>query len=218
MFVNACMVQENDDVEQENISVKEAKPSSETEILKTHLVAVGKDQNRASFTALFEHFAPRIKSFLMRGGLDDAGADELAQEVMIAIWQKAGQYDPAKAAPSTWIFTIVRNKRIDALRKIKGYHFDIDDAFDLEDDGEAPDARADARQEAEIVKDMLSRLNEDQRALVYKSFFEGKTHAEIAEETQLPLGTVKSRIRLALKKLENLNILKKLRGSYSNDR
>lgn len=167
---------------------------------RTLLLAVGKKQDKAAFAELFEYFAPRIKSFLMKGGANPDQADELAQETMIAVWQKAEQFDPAKASASTWIFTIARNKRIDAIRKVPRPEVDADD-IDLADDALPASEMLSQQQETDIMADAIGALPPEQADLLYKSFFEDKTHADIAKETNLPLGTVKSRIRLALDRL-----------------
>lgn len=165
------------------------------------IVAIAKDQNRDAFIALFDYFAPRLKSFLMRGGTAPDLADELAQETMLTVWQKAGSFNPGHARASTWIFTIARNKRIDAFRKMKMPQPDID-KIPLEDTTIVPaDIQINNDEQAAALTDALKALPEDQAALIRKSFFEEKTHAAIAEEEHIPLGTVKSRIRLALDKL-----------------
>ncbi len=165
------------------------------------LLAVGRNKDKEAFAELFDYFAPRIKSFLMKGGASPDAADELAQETMITIWQRAQSYDPAKAGASTWIFTIARNKRIDALRKQVRPEFDPADPLTVVDD--TPDASDTiARgEEMDAMETAIQSLPPEQAELLYKSFFEDKTHADIAEETKLPLGTVKSRIRIALEKL-----------------
>lgn len=165
------------------------------------LLAVGQRKDKAAFAELFDYFAPRIKSFLMKGGATPDAADELAQETMITIWQKAAGYNPAKAGASTWIFTIARNKRIDAIRKQVRPEFDPADPLLVEDD--APDAveTMTQAQETDAMEQAIQSLPPEQAELLYKSFFEDKTHADIANETRLPLGTVKSRIRIALEKL-----------------
>jgi RNA polymerase sigma-70 factor (ECF subfamily) len=174
------------------------------------LHAVGKNQDRAAFIELFEHFAPRIKSFLMKAGADAETADELAQETMLTIWNKAGSYNPAHAAPATWIFTIARNKRIDALRGSGRARFVDADDYELQD--QAPNAREElsAAEETDILAAAMEKLPADQAELVKKSFFEDKSHADIALETGLPLGTVKSRIRLALERLRGETKVKAL--------
>jgi RNA polymerase sigma factor (sigma-70 family) len=174
------------------------------------LESVGKNQDREAFIQLFEYFAPRIKSFLMKAGTSAETADELAQETMLTIWDKASSYNPAHAAPSTWIFTIARNKRIDALRKTGSYRFEDSDELPLEDENADQRAHFAAAQETQILASALEKLPPEQAELVKKSFFEDKSHAAIAEETGLPLGTIKSRIRLALERLRNESKVKSL--------
>jgi len=175
------------------------------------LVDVGQNQNKESFIQLFEHFAPRIKSFLIKGGANESNADELAQETMLNVWNKAGSYEPQKAAASTWIFTVARNKRIDALRKKKSYDLDIDDMFFLEDENSPnPVKSLSHKEEMDNLYDAIQELPEEQAQLIKKSFYEDKTHNEIADETGIPLGTVKSRIRLALERLRGDSKVKQL--------
>lgn len=184
-----------------------------SETFDTLLVAVGKDRDREAFIRLFEYFAPRIKSFLMKGGLRPAQADELAQETLLTVWNKAPGYDPAKAAASTWIFTIARNKRIDTFRRHRPEAPELSQPdSDATWAGNPPnaspyDAMARAQQDA-AIRAAMDTLPPEQGALIRKSFFEDKAHSEIARETGVPLGTVKSRIRLALghlrKNLKNL--------------
>lgn len=175
------------------------------------LVDVGQNKNKESFIQLFEHFAPRIKSFLISGGANESNADELAQETMLNVWNKAGSYDPQKAAASTWIFTVARNKRIDALRKKKSYDLDIDDMFFLEDETSPnPVQSVSHKEEMDNLYDAIQGLPEEQAKLIKKSFYEDKTHNEIADETGIPLGTVKSRIRLALERLRGDSKVKQL--------
>ncbi len=175
------------------------------------LVKVGRDRDKESFTQLFEYFAPRVKSFLMRGGTPEETADELAQETMLNVWHKAERYDPAQAAASTWIFTIARNKKIDALRKAGRGDFDRTDMVLIDEDSVGPSENVMHLEESEAIAEALHNLPEEQSALLHKSFFEGKSHAEIADETDIPLGTVKSRIRLALERLRGQNKIRELR-------
>lgn len=165
------------------------------------IVAIAESKDRQAFIRLFEYFAPRVKSFLMRGTANPDLADELAQETMLAVWQKAASFDPKRAKASTWIFTIARHKRIDAFRKMKRPEPDIEN-FHLEDENAAkPDENLDDAKNTALLAEAIKNLPEDQSILIRKSFFEEKTHSDIAKETDLPLGTVKSRIRLALEKL-----------------
>lgn len=166
------------------------------------LVRVGAQRDRDAFIRLFEHFAPRLKSFLMKGGVDPASAEELAQETMLAVWDKADRYNPEKAAASTWIFTIARNRRSDLLRRVMRAEPEADD-LDLPVPPRQ-DAQLARHEEARAVADAIAHLPPEQAELIQKAFFEEKTHKDIADETALPLGTVKSRIRLALTRLRGL--------------
>jgi RNA polymerase sigma factor (sigma-70 family) len=165
------------------------------------LQAVGAHKDKAAFAELFDYFAPRIKSFLIRGGAAPDVADELAQETMLTIWQRAASFDPAKASASTWIYTIARNKRIDALRRQPRPEFDPADPALVEDDSLNATETLAQREEEDAMAQAIRALPPEQADLLYKSFFEDKTHSDIAAETRLPLGTVKSRIRIALDKL-----------------
>jgi len=153
--------------------------------------------DKASFATLFRHFAPRVKSYMLRLGSDDSQAEELAQETMAMVWRKAGQYDPARAAASTWIFTIARNLRIDAFRRANRPELDPEDPALVPDAPPQGDAVVERKQNAERVRAALAALPDEQRQVLHMSFFDDKTHSEIAAALDLPLGTVKSRIRLA---------------------
>jgi RNA polymerase sigma factor (sigma-70 family) len=170
---------------------------------------VAENRNKESFVHLFEHFAPRVKSFLMKGGSPEDVADELAQETMLTVWNKAPSYNPAQAGASTWIFTIARNRKIDALRKTGRFEVAPTDP-DLIQSTDSPRGNAMRRQEIESIAEALEELPEEQAMLLRQSFFEEKSHADIAEETGLPLGTVKSRIRLALERLRKNKTVREL--------
>ena len=169
--------------------------------------AVAGVQDRAAFALLFQHFAPRVKSFMRRSGMSDQAAEELAQETLLAVWRKAATFDPASAGPSGWIFTIARNLRIDALRRerrsIRGVANDIAAEFVL-DDSPAADALVAARESQARVRAAVATLSEDQIRVVELSFYQEKAHGEIAATLQIPLGTVKSRLRLAMDRLRKL--------------
>ena len=169
--------------------------------------AIAKRQDRAAFSALFEFFAPRIKAFMLRSGACEARAEELAQETMLAVWRKAALFDPASAGASAWIFTIARNLRIDAYRRERRGGMietsDVEIEFQI-DDSPQPDALLATTQSEERVRFALTKLSDDQMRVVELSFFEEKAHAEIAQILGIPLGTVKSRLRLALNRLRNL--------------
>lgn len=164
---------------------------------------VAQQRDRSAFVQLFEHFAPRLKAFMLRGGADAETAEEIAQEAMIVVWNKAAQFDRTRAALSTWIFTIARNKRIDMLRR--EIRPDIDPL-----DMPGPEAGSDAAdvvaldQAATDLRGSIAQLPEEQRQVLQLAFFEDKSHGAISAELNLPLGTVKSRIRLALARLRGM--------------
>lgn len=165
------------------------------------LVQVRDRQDRAAFAALFRHFAPRVKAFLMKSGAGAALAEECAQDVMATLWQKSHLFDPARASVATWVYTIARNKRIDALRKDRRAE---PEELDWGPEPERDQAEAlEAQEETDRLSLALASLPEKQRALIERAYFGDLSHSEIAAETGLPLGTIKSRIRLALDKLRH---------------
>lgn len=164
------------------------------------LVAVGRHRDRSAFVRIFEHYAPRVKSFLMKGGLTPEQADEVAQDTMLTVWQKAPAYDPQRASAGTWIFTIARNKRIDLQRK--GWRdLPLPEGVEFPSSAPAVDTRMGEAQDSAALAAAVRGLPPEQAELIRKAYLEDKTHSDIAAETGLPLGTVKSRIRLALGKL-----------------
>lgn len=165
------------------------------------LIQVRDRQDRAAFAQLFRHFAPRVKAFLMKSGAGAALAEECAQDVMATLWQKAHLFDPSRASVSTWVYTIARNKRIDALRKDRRAE---PEELDWGPEPEPDQAEAmEAQEETERLGRALASLPEKQRALIERAYYGDLSHSEIAAETGLPLGTIKSRIRLALEKLRH---------------
>ncbi|MBU0724453.1 MAG: sigma-70 family RNA polymerase sigma factor [Alphaproteobacteria bacterium] len=165
------------------------------------LVAVGRHRDRAAFAELFAHFAPRLKTYLTRIGSGGEMVEEVVQEAMLMVWRRAETFDPAQASASTWIFTIARNKRIDALRRVRRPEIDPEDPALVPDAPKpADEAMAESQRDA-AIKRVLKTLPEEQAALLRQAYFEDKSHSTIAAESDLPLGTVKSRIRLALAKL-----------------
>ena len=162
---------------------------------------IAERQDIGSFKKIFDYFGPRLKSFLMKSGADEAISEEIIQETMTIIWTKADYYDSSVASPSTWIYTIARNKKIDILRKTrKAILEDIDTAILPPVESKA-DENIEHDQKFEMVAKYLDDLPKDQLDLLKMNFFEEKSHGEIAEITKIPLGTVKSRIRLALEKI-----------------
>ena len=166
------------------------------------LTRVGSSADRKAFVTLFNYFGPRIKSYLMKHGADSSTAEEIVQNTFVTVWEKAGSYDPKKAAASTWIFTVARNKRIDALRREKFIDYNSD-ALPLEQ-AAAPDTDYTDGATGENLAAAIKQLPPEQAQLIRMAFLEDKSHQKIAEQTHLPLGTVKSRIRLALKRLKKI--------------
>ncbi len=163
--------------------------------------AVAARRDRDAFARLFKHFAPRLKGFGLRRGTDAASSEELAQETMLTVWRKAETFDPSRATVSTWIFTIVRNKRIDLFRREGHPEADLAEAAEKADEGPAADDEVDRVRSSETLRKALKVLPVEQLEVLQKAFFEDKSHSVIAAEMGLPLGTVKSRIRLALARL-----------------
>ena len=167
------------------------------------LAKVGMEQNREAFSVLFSHFAPLVKGFLMKGStFGHELAEELAQETMIKVWRKADSFNRQKSSASTWIYTIARNCRIDWFRHEARRQkiLEADDLYEQAEDNPAYLSLVQVRNQKNIQKN-IKRLPREQLEVLTKIYYEGKTHTEVAEELVLPLGTVKSRIRLALKKM-----------------
>jgi len=183
-----------------------AMPTSEE--LNDLVRAVATNGDRQAFAVLFKHFAPRVVTYLVRGGTPAASAEELAQEAMVVLWRKAASFDPARAGVSTWVFTIARNLRIDRHRR--GGDADLaGDSAEAELDSHAdpaasPDEELDARQREQRVRAAVRKLSPEQARVLHLSYFAESPHAEIARELCIPLGTVKSRIRLAMINLRRL--------------
>jgi RNA polymerase sigma factor (sigma-70 family) len=156
-------------------------------------------QDRAAFAQVFQYYAPRVKAFLMKSGSDAALAEELAQDVMATVWQKSAQFDPARASLATWIFTIARNRRIDYFRRARRPEPESLDWGNTEEPDQAD--VYETAQETRRLTEALSSLPDAQRAMIERAFYGDLSHGEIASETGLPLGTIKSRIRLALDRL-----------------
>lgn len=163
--------------------------------------AIANKRNREAFASLFEYYAPRLKAYLRRLSSDESIAEELVQDVMLTVWRKAEQFNSNKSAVSTWLFTIARNRWIDTLRRDRSSEMDLSDPSVQPDQPEQPDEIYDIDQRAERLRAALEELPSEQVELIKLSFFSGNSHSAIAEKTGLPLGTVKSRMRLAFTKL-----------------
>lgn len=166
--------------------------------------AIAASRDRQAFGQLFQHFAPRIKGYLIRLGCDGGQAEELAQEALLVVWQKAATFDRRQSAVSTWLFTIARNKRIDAIRRLRRPELDPEDPALRPATPEQADEVLQAAQSADRLRAALATLPDDQRQLLDLAFFQEKSHSDISVETGIPLGTVKSRIRLAMQRIRKV--------------
>lgn len=178
----------------------DSQPPLQRETLDALVEATAR-QDRTAFAELFNFFAPRVKSYLLRLNAGDTLAEEITQEVMLTVWRKASQFDSSQAAASTWIFRIARNRRIDAARRAAKPELEADEPALLPPEVEAPDVAAHASARDVRVHAAMKDLPEDQLSLLRLAFFDGLSHREIADQLDLPLGTVKSRLRLAFDKL-----------------
>jgi len=177
------------------------RPSEMADGLSDCILRIAADQDRAAFERLFRHFAPRLKSYFIKRGGDPAAAEEITQETMVALWKNAAQFDPAKASAATWIFTIARNLGIDRLRRARRPSFDPNDPAFLPDEDEPPDRRLERAEAERRLSEVMNELSSNEKSVLMLSFYENQSHGEIAATLGLPVGTVKSRIRLAFGKL-----------------
>ena len=163
------------------------------------IAAVAAQGDRTAFASLFAFYAPRVKAQAVRFGLTEDAAEDVAQETLLSLWRRADQFDPERGTASAWVFAIAANARLDRLRRDKRSQAQApleEGALDVAD----VEAGADPADAARL-SDLVEVLPPDQRRIVHMSFFAGASHGEIAAALALPLGTVKSRVRLALKKL-----------------
>jgi RNA polymerase sigma-70 factor (ECF subfamily) len=186
------------------------KQPGDAKYLEYLLLQIATEQSRSAFIALFEACSSKLKSYAIRCGANERDAEEVVQEALLNVWHKAHTFNPNTASANTWLFTIVRNKRIDFIRKSRP---DLIVSEDLWPESEASaeiNTPASLENEYEsdlngkILRTLINELPEEQRQVVYKVYFEGKSHSEISAELDLPLGTIKSRLRLAMKKLDTL--------------
>ena len=168
------------------------------------LTLIAENEDRAAFTRFFRHFAPLIKAFALSGStMSQMHADELVQEVMLKTWQKAKAFNPEKAAASTWVYTIARNCRTDMFHRLQKFDTPLAaEDFTPESESEGPFSMLQSKRGSEKIRELMAGLPADQAQILAKVYMEGKSHAEAAGELDLPLGTVKSRVRLAIQKLQ----------------
>lgn len=184
-----------------NAAMQEA--GRDAAILGALVRRIAVDRDKAAFAELFRAIGPKVKGFLMRRGTDAGDAEELVQEVMLLVWRRAERFDPARASVTTWVFTIARNQRIDRLRRERRPELDPDDPAFQPDPVDGADAAFEAAEDGARLRQALVALPPEQADLLKMAYFEDKSHRAIADETRLPLGTVKSRIRLALARLRD---------------
>ncbi len=165
------------------------------------LAAIGGRRDRAAFADLFALYAPRLGAFFRSLGADAGKAEELVQEVMLTIWHRAEHYDPGQGSANTWIFTVARNKRIDAFRRERRPEVDPNDPMLVPDSEPSPHQAIEAAETERLLKQAVDELPEDQKKLLRMWYYDDKSHGAIAAAQDLPLGTVKARLRRALAQL-----------------
>lgn len=183
-----------------DLNVLEKTPADWSSVLDM----VGRSEDRSAFSELFDHFGPRVKSLMLKYGASNDLAEEIVQETFVLVWRKASQFDSDKAAASTWIFTIARNKRIDILRRQTRPEPDMNDPAMLPEPTLNSEELISGKERALAVRRALEKLPKNQRDVLQRSYFSDETHSEIASSLKTPLGTVKSRLRLALSKLRTI--------------
>ena len=171
--------------------------------LKNLMVKITNDRDEMAFSDLFDFLAPKIKSYYLQNGLTNDTAEELTQEVMSIMWSKSDKYDPSKSAVSTWVFTIARNKKVDFYRKNSRFDYNEEDIreFIYEENQNNKIKESEINDQIKIIN---QELDSGQQKLIKMNFFENKSHKKIAEELEIPLGTVKSRIRHILTKMHRI--------------
>jgi len=168
------------------------------------IVRIGRTRDRKAFVAVYRHFAPRVKAYLLRLGADDTTAEEATQETMLAVWRRADSFDPSQAGASTWVFTIARNRRIDLIRRERRPEAEEGSAELIPDPAVPADQKIAVEERDRRVRVALEVLPREQAALIEMAYYQDLTQTAIAEKTGLPLGTVKSRFRLAFARLKRV--------------
>ena len=176
-------------------------PRSDAQLFSECIRKVASSGDKEAFNTLFRFYAPRVKSYCFRLGADSSGAEEVTQEAMVLVWKNASQYNASLASASTWIFTIARNLSIDRFRKSRRPQFDPNDPLFVPDGEPAPDALIERLQTEESLRKIMETLSSNERNVLMLSFYENLSHSEISKQLNIPVGTVKSRIRLAFAKI-----------------
>ena len=184
-----------------NSTVTAGRPGLDRDTINALMARVAVHRDIGAFETLYRFFYPRVRSYMRKATKDAAAAEELTQEALTIVWRKASQFDSQRGQASTWIFTIARNLRIDALRRGPRPDFDESDPSLAPDGVEPADIGYQRAQEAEQVRDAINRLNPDQMQVLKMAYFDDMTQAAIAQKLNIPLGTVKSRIRMACERL-----------------
>ncbi len=164
---------------------------------------IATQRDKTAFVSLFNYYAPRVKAYLRRQGVDGSQADDITQEVMLQVWNRAAQFDAAKARPSTWIYTIARNRLIDVWRAQKNNLVDFSDPALLPEGSYDQSQALDSEQDSDTLRSAVAELSDEQRAIIEETYYHERSQRMIAEARKIPLGTVKSRLRLALDHLRN---------------
>lgn len=187
------------------VAFEKARPgmSSGAEQYGLLIQAVASRRDREAFARLFEYFAPRLKAYMMKAGAPAGAAEDFAQDAMLTVWRKADLFDPSRASAATWIFTIARNRRLDVLRR-ESRALPVPEIALAADEPERPDDHLSNIEQAGLLREAMQHLSADQIEVLRLAFFLDNPHSEIARQLDLPLGTVKSRIRKAMIKLRTL--------------
>ena len=176
-------------------------PKSLSAALASCIARIAVSREEEAFEAVFRHFAPRLKSYFLRLGADPSQAEEITQEAMVLVWRNADQFDPSRASVSTWIFTIARNLSIDTFRRSRRPSFDPADPAFIPDGEPLPDVVLEQAESEQRVRTVMNSLSPNEKSVLMLSFYENLSHGEIARRIGIPVGTVKSRIRLAFSKI-----------------
>ena len=178
-----------------------ADPRANAKLFAECIQKIASNRDGDAFDTLFRYYAPRVKSYCLRLGADASSAEEVTQEAMVLVWRNADQYKSSLASASTWIFTIARNLSIDRFRKSRRPQFDPNDPLFVPDGEQTPDTLIERIQTEENVRKIMDTLSSNERNVLMLSFYENLSHGEISKQLNIPVGTVKSRIRLAFAKI-----------------